>query len=670
MPALSSRFLIAACFVVILFVSRCRDQPMAEVNEEVATKEIDDGVMEVTSEVVTRIVPEVVTTAPVEVTRSMEQIIEVTAVPTLEPALPKMLTICMVNEPASLYIYANPLVGPPNLAKQAVLHAIYENLYTTLSFEYQAQGLIKLPNIEDGDAEIKRVSVNAGDLVIDINGEVVQLEEGVTIKDADGEAIEFDGSPMDMAQMVVRFRLLPMVWSDGTTVTAADSLFSFEVAADPDTPTDKSTIERTASYQALDDETIQWTGLPGWLDPDYFTNIWPPLPAHQLSRYPIAQLAETAEVMETPLSNGPFVIEEWVKGDHILMVKNEHYFRAEEGFPRVDMIKYQFVENGNQLVALILAGECDIAAQDGLDMSQAPLLLEAEANGLGSSYFESNNIFEHIDFGINSEESYAAVRPDWFEDERVRQAMMMCTDRQAMVDTIFLGLTQIAHAYIPSTHPLYPTDITEWAYDVTAANDLLDQVGYLDNDGDGIREDISTQQPFSITLSIGGGNPTREQIAQMFKGNMVDCGIEVEVQPQLSADLFSPTGVLFGRRFDLVQFPWITGFTPACHLYTTSEIPTEGNKWQGVNETGWSNPFYDNACETARDSLVGTEGYRVNHQEALRIFSQQLPVIPLFSYLKIAAARPEVINFQLDPTQPSEFWNLYEIDLQVISPDP
>lgn len=650
-PLLSFVFALAPLFLLAV---GCRTQP-SEVTPGVVTQEV------------TRVVSELVTVEaePIVVTRIVEEIVEVTAAPTPQPTpvRSKALTVCMVNEPSSLYLYDSPQAGVLALARKGVWHAIYENLYTTLSFAYQAQGLEKLPDLADGDAEITTVTVRQGDLVVDASNNIVELADGIVVRDQDGQEILFDGSPLVMSQMVVRFTLRPLVWSDGVAATAADSVFSFDVAADLVTPGDKSAVDRTASYTALDDLTIEWTGLPGWLDPVYFTNVWPLLPAHQLAGYEVAELSNAPETTELPLSTGPFVVAEWVPGDHMRLVKNEHYYRATEGLPNLDSLTFLFVHNANSLMALLLAGQCDIGAQDGVDLTQTPLLAEAEANDLLQSHVQISTVFEHIDFGINPVPSYQESRPDWFEDVRVRQAMAMCTDRQRMVDEVLLGQSEVAHAYVPSIHPLYPDSITEWAYDVVAANQLLDQAGYIDQDGDGLRQDPATELPFHVTLGINLGNQMRQQVAQMFQANMADCGIEVELYPQPAADWFAPEGPLFGRRFDLAQFPWITNMTPACHLYTTAEIPTKETAWVGNNETGWSDAAFDAACRTAQASLVGTEAYRSGHQEALRIFSEQLPVIPLFSHLKLAVTRPHVQNFHLDPSQDSELWNLFEIDL-------
>lgn len=83
----------------------------------------------------------------------------------------------------------------------------------------------------------------------------------------------------------------------------------------------------------------------------------------------------------------------------------------------------------------------------------------------------------------------------------------------------------------------------------------------------------------------------------------------------------------------------------------------------GQNNTGFVNAAFDAACLQARGNLPGTEAYQLGHAEAQRIFSEQLPVLPLFLRLKVAAARPDVLNFGVDPTQNSELYNIYEIDL-------
>jgi peptide/nickel transport system substrate-binding protein len=76
--------------------------------------------------------------------------------------------------------------------------------------------------------------------------------------------------------------------------------------------------------------------------------------------------------------------------------------------------------------------------------------------------------------------------------------------------------------------------------------------------------------------------------------------------------------------------------------------------------SGYSNPEYDAACKAALQALPGQPAYEENHLAAQLIFSNDLPVVPLFLRLKLAATRPDMCNFFMDPTADSEMWNIEE----------
>lgn len=620
---------------------------------------------------VTRVVTETVVEEgeQVEVTRIVTETVVETQEVTPEPEAlgTKDLVVCMAQEPDTLYTY-----GGNMLAATAVQVALFETEVTTFSYDYQALGIEKLPTLEDGDAVVGEVEANAGDIVLDADGNPAELAEDVSVINAAGEVVEFSGEPIMMKNITVDFTLKPRVWSDGEPVKASDSVYSFNLNADPDTPAGRFVVDRTASYEATGDLSLRWTSIPGFLDPTFFTNVWQPLPEHAWGQFTAAELLEAEESSRLPVSDGAFAIEEWVAGDSIRLVPNPHYYRADEGLPYLDSVTYKFIPDTNQLIAQLLSGACDIGTQDGLTVSDAPFLIEAENNGLITPYFQTGTVWEHIDFGIDSYGDYGddIGRPDWFEDVRVRQAMTMCTDRQSMVDNILYGRSEVIHTYIPSVHPLYPEEgLTEWPYDVDAANALLDEVGYVDSDGDGIRE-YTDGTPFSISLGTTVGNEMRQQLTQVFKENLTECGIEVILEYVPSSEWFAsgPEGPLFGRRFDLGEFAWISAVQPSCGTYLTSQIsgPIEEGfgGWNSSNETGWSNEEYDQVCNTALSSLPGTAAYEDNHKEAQRIFSQELPVIPLFLRLIVAATRPNVLNFTVDPTGGTEMQNIYMFDLE------
>src|SRR5690606_37961989 len=128
----------------------------------------------------------------------------------------------------------------------------------------------------------------------------------------------------------------PLVWSDGTPVTAEDSVFSFQVAGSRATPALDGQVRYTAEYEAVDERTVRWTGLPGYLDPAYMTHVWRPLPSHQFGDLSPAEIAASEEATLAALTYGACVVEEWTAGESLRLAPNPHYYRAAEGLPSVD----------------------------------------------------------------------------------------------------------------------------------------------------------------------------------------------------------------------------------------------------------------------------------------------------------------------------------------------
>lgn len=392
---------------------------------------------------------ETVKTVEVEVVKTVEVTVEA---PTPAPTevLPKTLVVCQGQEPDTLY--SN---GGSMLAASHIQEAIYDGPIDTRTYAYQAIILEKLPNLEDGDAVVSAVTVQAGDMVVDNDGNAVELAEGTKVRPAGCHAadcaVEFAGTPLEMDQMVVTFKMLPgLKWSDGEPMTADDSVYGYELLADPDTPQSKYTVERTASYEAPDDVTAVWSGLPGYIDSVYFSNFWGPKPRHLWQEelgYTAKDLLEAEESSRTPLGWGAFVIKEWVAGDHITVEKNPNYFRAAEGLPYVDTIIFRFVNDSNAAVAQLISGECDIVTQDAALEDQTELLLKLEQEGVLNPLFVTGTVWEHVDFGIVPVESYD--RPDFFSDVRMRQAFTYCLDRQSVVDSVLFGRSIVISTYIP-----------------------------------------------------------------------------------------------------------------------------------------------------------------------------------------------------------------------------
>jgi peptide/nickel transport system substrate-binding protein len=315
----------------------------------------------------------------------------------------------------------------------------------------------------------------------------------------------------------------------------------------------------------------------------------------------------------------------------------------------------------------LLSGECDIGVQDGDFESFLPLLVQAEQDGLLDIVAAPANGWEHIDFGIVPVSSYR--NNDFFGDVRVRQAIVQCIDRQAIVDEMTFGLATVTNSYLPPSHPLYPRgDLMRWGYNPSTGRTLLEEVGWVDEDESGVREaqridGVRTGTPFEIALLIPSDNAVAQGVARIVKANLADCGIRVDLESSQEFFADGPDGPFFGRQFDLAETTWWFDLHPPCVHYLSSEVPERGD-WDGDNPSGYSNPDYDAACQGGLQALPGTPEYEEYHQQAQVIFSEELPAIPLFTRLRIAVTRPDVLNFMLDSTAQSELWNIEELDIQ------
>ncbi len=172
-----------------------------------------------------------------------------------------------------------------------------------------------------------------------------------------------------MDQPVVNYNLVDnLTWSDGQPVTAADSVYSYELAADDDTPVGKTYTNLTASYTALDDSTVQWIGKPGLVTPDLENYFWMPLPQHLWDELSAAELLDSDLAARSPVGWGPYQLDEWTAGDHMRLSKNPYYYRAGEGLPQYDYLYLKFISSGDFGAAS--DGTCDIVAGDALSLDQ------------------------------------------------------------------------------------------------------------------------------------------------------------------------------------------------------------------------------------------------------------------------------------------------------------
>ena len=606
-----------------------------------------------------------------------------TAAPTATPEKLKTLTVCLGEEPQSLYLY-----GSSSQAMWSILEAIYDGPIDTENNSPVPVILEGLPTIENGGIQLLSVTVTRGDRVSNTEGEVVALEKGVRVFPegctSSSCAMEWDGtSEIKLVQMTATFKLLSgLKWSDGQILTAQDSVYSYQLSKDPATAVSKNNLNRTTDYSAADEQTIKWIGIPGYLTLRPSNFFWIPQPRHLMESMTADQL-NTAEITnKKPVGWGAYQIAEWIPGEKIRLIKNPNYFKASEGLPKFDELVYRFLPALPEAdLSPMVNAECDIMDPSTNLEDQIQTVRELELAGNLKSYFGQGPAWESINFGIKPA-SYDDVfnifldRPDYFSDVRVRQAFAYCIDREKIITDILFSQSQIPPSYLPVNHPLAVAGLPVIGHDPAAGIQLLDQVGWkdLDNDVNTPRTSLGiptivNDVPFSVKFSLTDTAQHR-QIADIVVKSLQECGVEVTTQFMPVSELLAagPDGVLFGRNFDLAELAWSSGSLPSCFLYTSSEIPSEKNSWLGtkyggVNLTGYANPDFDTACSAMLSAGLDAEILDGNNKITQQYLANDLPVLPLFYNIKAMVARPDLCGLVMDTSSRSSLKEIENLEL-------
>jgi len=605
----------------------------------------------------------------------------VTNTPTLTPAVTPTpmihsLNICLGEEPNTLYPYGNL-----NSAARSVLSAIYDGPLDVVEYGYEPIILEKVPTLEDGDAQVSPISVSAGAEVVDTTGNVVLLNTGTRVRPSgcrsDDCAIAYDGSStIQMDQLVVTFTMLEgLMWSDGASLTSSDSLYSFGLASSDATPGSKFLVDRTQTYEAADEQTIQWWGKPGFIDPDYYTNFWMPLPEHAWGEFTPEDLLRVDVSTKLPLGWGPYIIDEWEPGKQLHFIKNLNYFRAESGLPRFDELTFLIFPDADAAMSALVDGTCDVLDPSARLDGQVGLLQQMQLDNQADLLVAQTMTIEWLGMGItpasyDQEFDVEEDRPDFFGDKRTRQAVALCLDRQKVVDTVLFGLSQVPDSYLPADHPLHNSNVQTYEFNPASGNDILEDVGWLDHDNNpstprqalGVTN-VPAETPLILDYHTSSATQ-RHQVVEIFTQSLAECGIGLNVTYSNASDFYAPgpVGPLFGRQIDLAQYAMgVNGLEPQCGWFTGSQIPTEENRWVGTNISGYQNPVFNAACQKALQT-VSTDPEYAFHQEAQAVFAADIPSIPLYLRLKVAATRPDFCGFSLDPSSSSALADIETFD--------
>jgi peptide/nickel transport system substrate-binding protein len=590
---------------------------------------------------------------------------------------PRQLTICLAQEPNTLYINDNP-----NAAARSVLEAIYDGPVERRNYDYQPTVLEKIPSFADGDAALVPVTVTEGDWVINAAGEKIELVEGARVYPAgcreESCITTFKkDKTLQMEQMVVNFTLLPdLRWADGTPLTADDSVYAFDLALAGKNPAEKYLLERTESYEIADVSTTTWRGIPGYRDNSFMQNFWLPMPYHILNEYAPDKLPKAEIAARYPIGWGAYAIDEWIPQESLTLIKNPLYFRAAEGLPKLDLIRFRFIADPNAALVALLNGECDLLDPNIPLEGQTALLQELQADGKLSLYTSESLSVENLYLGINPAVYDDGIisgndRPPLLSKPETRQALALCLNRQKAVDTVLHGLTAVPDSYIPNSHPLYTAELSLYSFSTAKGAALLDEIGWKDPDNDPSTPRIAYNVP-----TIPAGTPLeldyitttslqRRETSEILAESLRECGFGITLHYLPPEEFYAPgpEGILFGRQFDLAQLAiGSASLLPRCDWFGTNAIPNAKNDWVGENLSGYSNKRYDTACQNATFTLPGETSFEENYQKTLALYTEELPAIPLYPYLRIAVSRPDLCGFSLNPSEETFLSQIENLD--------
>lgn len=523
----------------------------------------------------------------------------------------------------------NLLPYQPTPTAQRIAAPITELLFPApilaYAYTYTNTGVLeRIPTIENGDAQMRKQDVYldaAGTITTTVTDVITQVD-----------------------QLIVTFHWNPrLAWSDGTPVTADDSVFSYEMAKAA--PPNDETIDRLSqivSYERVDDHTTRATLRPDFTSSTYFLNYWTPLPQHLLKGIDPQQLRDS-DFASKPVGYGPYMIES-VGDREIALVRNPHYFGPAPALPRATIT---FQPNAEVLRAGLLNGNIDIASTDRPPSDLLARFDQDERERKLAALYVPNPIWEHIDFNLDVPE---------LQNPNIRRAIAMGINREAMVKTLFRGNSVMLDSWIlPDQAEAAPPDqIARYDYNPHEARHLLDEAGYTDP-GDGIRAKDGITLTF--TLLTTDSPAIRKQVAEMVRQDMLAIGIDLQVQPLPADQLFSQDGPLFQRQFDLALFGWLANPDPGgLLLWSCAAVPTPENGYTGDNFSGWCSRDANRAIRQAVTSL-DPEQRRAAYLLQQQIWTKDLPAVPLFQRLTLVLIMLDVRGPRPDALAPIT-WNI------------
>ncbi len=456
-------------------------------------------------------------------------------------------------------------------------------------------------------------------------------------------------------------------WSDGTDLTADDAVFTYEYCTHPEGGcAQEARYEGIEKVEAVDPLTVKITYKEPRPNPfTAFTGATSPiLQKAQFANCLGAAASSCTDQNFMPIGTGPFVVTEFKTNDVIQMIANPNYRD-----PAKPAFSTLMLKGGGDAAAagraVLETGEFDYA----WNLQLAPdVLAGMEAKGKGKLVVGFGTLVERIEMNMTDpspalpegERSTAAHAHPFLSDIRVRTALSKAIDREILVEIGYGQAGRPTCNLVPAP-AMFASDNTDClTQDVEGAKALLDEAGWTDSDGDGIRDKDGMKLSVVYQTST---NAVRQDFQSIIKQWWNDIGVEVELKNidgsvYFGGDAGSPDTFqkfyadveMYANNFD--------GTDPEPYLaqYTCEKAPKPENQWQGENINRFCDPAYDAMVvelgKTGDIEARATLAKKMNDM----LTKDSMVVVPLVDRGRVSAHSNTLGGVVLN-TWDSELWN-------------
>ncbi len=381
-------------------------------------------------------------------------------------------------------------------------------------------------------------------------------------------------------------------WSDGDAVDSADFKFTYDaIASDKVETPRKDLLNGIASIETPDPLTIviKYDEVRCDAINNLGINL---LPSHRYK-------ADFSDVMDNPINNapelsaGPLLFKSWTHDENVTMVRNSAFW---DGAPNLEGRIIKVVpDTANQLTQL-QNGEIDLMSLQPDQLATAKTYDNINIYNFQDDGYEylALNMADPSDPqpGVDENGKVIEQKPHpILSDVLVRRAIAHSLDYAAIIDKVFLGQGyQIAANVLPAISWAHDPDLKPYDYNLDIARQLLDEAGWVDSDGDGIRE--KNGKPLALSMITNAGNTVREDLGTLAQDQLKQVGFDIKYE---AIDFGVMIEQMVGQTFDIAVIGWTgTGTDPNDETLWKAEFDTPGS---GLNFVSYYNPKVEELME-------------------------------------------------------------------------